>query len=128
MEKAIKVSFVGILVNLLLSIFKLLAGTIGKSGAMVSDSIHSASDVISSLIVIIGIKFAHKDADKEHQYGHERIECIASIVLSAILAVVGLEIGINGIKIIIFGNYSDLQEKLCFNILKLSQKKFIPMH
>ena len=105
MEKAIKVSFVGILVNLLLSIFKLLAGTIGKSGAMVSDSIHSASDVISSLIVIIGIKFAHKDADKEHQYGHERIECIASIVLSAILAVVGLEIGIN----VIFGNYSDLQ-------------------
>ena len=60
---AMQVSTVSIVVNLLLSVFKLLAGIIGKSGAMVSDAIHSASDVFSSFIVIIGVSLAGKESD-----------------------------------------------------------------
>ena len=69
---AMQVSTVSIVVNLLLSVFKLLAGIIGKSGAMVSDAIHSASDVFSSFIVIIGVSLAGKESDEGHQYGHDR--------------------------------------------------------
>ena len=75
---------------------------------MVSDSIHSASDVLSSIIVIIGIKLAAKEPDKEHPYGHERMECVAAIVLSVILLITGLFVGYNALNNIISGTYSAL--------------------
>ena len=78
---AMKVSFVSIVANIILSLFKFLAGMIAHSGAMISDSIHSASDVFSTLVVIVGIKMSGKKSDKEHPYGHERMECVAAIVL-----------------------------------------------
>jgi cation diffusion facilitator family transporter len=87
---------------------KLLAGIIGKSSAMVSDAIHSASDVFSTLIVIVGIRMAAKKADREHPYGHERMECVASIILAMLLALVGLGIGASGAQKIISGSYADL--------------------
>ena len=80
-----KVSFVTIIGNILLSVMKLIAGFIAHSNAMISDAIHSASDVFSTFVVIIGIKLASKKADKEHPYGHERLECVAAIVLSMVL-------------------------------------------
>lgn len=94
---AMRVSKITILINLLLSLFKLLAGVLGKSGAMISDAIHSASDVFSTFIVIIGVRIAGKASDAEHQYGHERFECVASIVLAIILAFTGIGIGYEGI-------------------------------
>lgn len=93
---ALKVSKVSILINVLLSIGKLLAGIIGHSNAMISDAIHSASDVFSTIVVIIGVKAASKKADQNHQYGHERMECVAAIFLSSILAFTGLMIGYQG--------------------------------
>ena len=87
---AMRVSLISIAVNLLLSVFKLLAGIFAKSGAMISDSIHSASDVFSTIIVMIGVQLAGRAADDSHQYGHERFECIASIALSIILLETGL--------------------------------------
>ena len=81
-QTAMKVSGISILVNLLLSIFKLIAGIAAHSGAMISDAIHSASDVGSTFIVIIGVRLSAKKSDKEHQYGHERMECVSSIVLA----------------------------------------------
>lgn len=101
---AVRVSMVSIGINLLLSVFKLAAGIFGHSGAMISDAVHSASDVFSSLIVIIGVLIAGKTSDKEHPYGHERMECVASIILAATLMATGLFIGINGIRMIIYGN------------------------
>ena len=98
---AMKVSWISITANLLLSLFKLLAGIIGKSGAMISDSIHSASDVFSTFIVVIGIRISNKASDDEHQYGHERFECVASIILSIILFLIGVGIGYEGILKII---------------------------
>ena len=95
---ALKVSVVSIAVNILLSLLKLLAGLIAKSGAMISDAVHSASDVLSTFVVIIGVKLAGKKPDKEHPYGHERMECVASIILAAVLAVTGLGIGFKGVE------------------------------
>ena len=67
-KTANRVSLVSIIVNLLLSVFKLMAGIIAKSGAMVSDAVHSASDVFSTIVVLIGIRVSSKDADEEHPY------------------------------------------------------------
>lgn len=93
-----KVSLLTIITNVILSVLKLLAGIIAHSQAMLSDAIHSISDVFSTIIVIIGVKLASKKADREHQYGHERYECVAAIILAFILFGIGIKIGISGIK------------------------------
>lgn len=93
------------MVNIVLSIFKFLAGLIGHSSAMISDSIHSLSDVISTIIVIIGVKLSNKQADNDHPYGHEKIECIATITLAIILSITGITIGYSGIINIVNSNY-----------------------
>ena len=92
-KTATRVSAVSIAGNAALSLFKLLAGVLAHSGAMISDAVHSASDVLSSFIVIIGVKLSVRAPDREHPYGHERFECVAAIVLSVVLAVTGLLIG-----------------------------------
>ena len=114
---AIKVSLISIMMNAFLSIFKLLAGVIGKSSAMLSDAIHSMSDVFSSIIVIIGVKLASKDEDKEHPYGHERLECVVAILLAMILVFVGGGIGISGIQNIISGKYESLEPPEWFALM-----------
>lgn len=100
---AMHVSNTSIGVNVMLSVGKLVAGIFAHSSAMVSDAIHSASDVFSTLIVIIGIHISSKASDEEHQYGHERFECVASIILATVLALTGLAIGYQGIGKIIGG-------------------------
>lgn len=105
---ATKVTMVSIIGNLVLSVFKLLAGILAHSGAMVSDAVHSASDVFSSIVVIIGVKFSSKDSDREHPYGHERFECVAAIILSVVLLITGLAIGLDAIKNILGGHYENL--------------------
>lgn len=99
-KTAIKVTRISIIGNVLLSALKLLAGIIAHSGAMISDAVHSASDVFSSIIVIIGVKLSAKKSDKEHPYGHERMECVASIILAVILFVTALFIGENTIYVL----------------------------
>lgn len=106
---AIHVSVVSIIVNVVLSAAKLLAGIFGKSSAMVSDAIHSASDVFSTFVVIAGVKMSEKKADKGHPYGHERMECVASIILAVLLGIVGVEIGVSGMGKILSGNYQTLE-------------------
>lgn len=103
-----KVSFVTIIGNILLSVMKLIAGFIAHSNAMISDAIHSASDVFSTFVVIIGIKLASKKADKEHPYGHERLECVAAIVLSMVLFITGFGIGTAALKNITSGDYNNI--------------------
>ena len=104
-----RVSVITIIVNVILSVFKLLAGIIAHSGAMISDAVHSASDVFSTFVVMIGIRMSTKDSDKEHPYGHERLECVAAIVLAMILFMTGFGIGAGAFKNIISGEYTALQ-------------------
>lgn len=106
---ATKVSIVTIIGNVVLSLFKVLAGTVAHSSAMISDAVHSASDVFSTIVVMIGIKLAAKESDKEHPYGHERLECVAAILLAMVLFVTGLMIGWDALQNIISGNYESLK-------------------
>lgn len=105
LKTAMHVSRVSIVGNLVLSVGKLLAGIFASSSAMISDAIHSASDVASTIVVMVGVHMAAKSADEDHPYGHERMECVASAILAMFLAVVGAEIGIEGVKKIYSGTY-----------------------
>lgn len=107
-QTATHVAFVTIVWNLLLSVCKLLAGIFAHSGAMISDAVHSASDVFSSIIVIIGVRIASRDSDKEHPYGHERMECVAAIILATVLCITGFGIGLSACKNIFSGDDANL--------------------
>ena len=100
-KEATRVSLISIAGNAALSVFKLLAGILAHSGAMISDAVHSASDVLSSFIVIIGVKLAAREPDRDHPYGHERFECVAAIVLAVILAGTGALIGYRAVLAIV---------------------------
>ena len=97
-----KLSVVGILGNVLLAVFKLLAGLLGHSGAMVSDAVHSLSDVFATLIAYIGVILSRRAEDEEHPYGHERLECVASLTLGLILAGTGIGSGLTGARKLLF--------------------------
>lgn len=103
-----QISLVGIIGNIVLCAFKMFAGIAGKSGAMVSDAVHSLSDVFATFIAFLGVKMSKRGADKAHPYGHERMECIASLILGLILLVTGLGIGKVGLQNIFSGNYEEL--------------------
>lgn len=103
-----KVALISIAVNLLLSCLKLISGIIAFSGAMISDAVHSASDVFSTIIVLIGVKISRKEADKEHPYGHERMECVAAIILSVVLFLTGVGIGLSGLQKILTNDSNKL--------------------
>jgi len=100
-KEGIKVSIISILVNIFLSIFKFITGLLGNSNALISDSIHSLADVLSTVVVIIGLKLSSKSEDKKHPYGHERMECVAAFILSFFLFFTGISIGSMGIKTIL---------------------------
>ena len=102
-KTAVKVSTVSIILNIILSLLKLVAGIFGKSMAMLSDAVHSLSDVFGSIIVIIGVKISKKKEDNDHQYGHDRMECLASLALGAILFLTGALLIYEGIKKIVGG-------------------------
>ena len=94
---ATKVSVNTIIGNVVLTVFKLTAGIISHSAAMISDAIHSASDVFSTIVVIIGVQMADKKSDADHQYGHERLECVAAVILAVMLGITGGTIGVSSI-------------------------------
>ena len=104
-----RVTSIGIIGNVILSFFKFLAGIFGHSSAMVSDAIHSLSDVLATFIAWLGIRLSMQAPDREHPYGHERLECVASLLLGAILFGTGLMIGLSGLKTILAGHYEELQ-------------------
>ncbi len=93
-----RVSRISIAINFVLFLGKLLAGILARSGAMISDAVHSASDVFSTLVVMAGVKAAGKESDREHPYGHERMECVAAIILAVVLVITGLFIGYESLR------------------------------
>ncbi len=95
-KKAYKVSRDSIIINTILSAVKAVTGIFAQSSALVSDAAHSFSDVFSTVIVMLGIKFANKAEDKNHPYGHEKFEAIAGTLLAVMLFATAVGIGING--------------------------------
>ena len=97
-QMAMTVSWASIVINIFLSAFKLIAGIVGNSSAMIADAVHTISDAATTGIVMIGIKLSNRASDKDHQYGHERFECVAAILLAIVLFLVGIGIGNQGLQ------------------------------
>ena len=98
-EKLIRnATSIGVFGNVALCAFKFVAGVVGNSGAMLSDAVHSLSDIFATAIAFAGVKSAKRSADDSHPYGHERFESVASLFLGLILLVTGIAIGVGGVK------------------------------
>lgn len=97
-DESNKVTLISILLNAVLTILKILAGLLGNSTAIISDGLHSASDIITSIGILIGNKISRKPRDEEHQYGHEKAESLVSFILSSVLIIVAIKIGYDGVK------------------------------
>ena len=100
----VKTSIITIIINVILSGVKIIAGVVGKSSAMLADGIHTLSDVLTTFVVLIGLKVSSKEADERHPYGHEKYEPVFAKLLSIFLAVTGLFIGYEGISTLRSGN------------------------
>lgn len=108
-QQVVKVSQVSIATNFFLSVLKFVAGIVANSSAMIADAVHSASDVVSSILVIVGVNISEKESDESHPYGHERLEGIISIILAILLLLVGAGIGYSAYVKIVAGNYDNLK-------------------
>ena len=98
-EKQIyKVTAVGSVVNIFLTAFKFVAGILGRSSAMVADAVHSLSDLLTDIIVVIFVRTASKPGDYTHKYGHGKFETLATLIVGSILILVGIGIMVAGIK------------------------------
>ena len=96
-EKEIyKVTIVGALANVILLIFKFVAGIISNSAAMIADAVHSLSDFITDVVVIVFVKISSKPQDKSHDYGHGKFETLATLIIGIALLFIGLMILYNG--------------------------------
>lgn len=93
----VRVTFIGMVVNIILTLIKFLMGVFGRSSALVADSIHSLSDLITDAVVLIGVRFWNAPADNDHPHGHKKIEFVASFVIGIILFLVGVGIIYRGI-------------------------------
>ncbi|WP_369178429.1 cation diffusion facilitator family transporter [Candidatus Thiodubiliella endoseptemdiera] len=93
-----KITLIGAVVDFLLAIFKVIAGVLGNSGALIADGIHSFSDLLSDGVVLYATKHANEEADEDHPYGHKRFETIATLGLAIILAIVGIGVIYNAIE------------------------------
>lgn len=99
----VKTSWVTVVVNIILAAFKVIAGIIGNSSAMIADGVHTLSDVLTTFVVLLGLKISSKEADEGHPYGHEKYESVFAKVLSMLLLLTGIFIGYEAIKILISG-------------------------
>ena len=98
-----QLSAVGVGGNILLAVFKFIAGILGNSMALISDAVHSSSDVLATAVAYAGDRIARREADEKHPYGHERFEQLAAAILSLILASVGIGIGYAGTQALLAG-------------------------
>ncbi len=109
MDRTAKVTFVtlvGSVVNIILTVFKIFAGVLGRSTAMIADGIHSLSDLLSDIVVIVFVKISAKGRDKDHDYGHGKFETFATLIISLMLIAVAVNLmsgGINKIRQILDG-------------------------
>lgn len=101
MEVVNDVGMKTLIANVILSVVKIISGFVAQSSAMIADGFHTVSDVVSTVAVMVGVKFSEKEADEGHPYGHERIESVVTVLLSLMLSFTGVGIAVTGIKTII---------------------------
>ncbi len=100
-KTANRVTLTGLLVNVALTIFKFISGITGKSAALIADAVHSFSDISTDIVVLLGLKIASKPKDKGHDYGHGKVETLATVIIGFILFIIAVEIFWTGAKLII---------------------------
>ena len=98
-----RVTLIALVSNAALCLFKLLAGYLGKSTAMIADGFHSLSDVLATVVVYFGLRIARKPSDTDHPYGHGKAESLASLVVACFLLAAGISIGKTAVVSIITG-------------------------
>ena len=96
-----KVTLIGSFANVVLLIFKFVAGFLGNSAAMLADAVHSLSDFVTDIIVLLFVKISSKPEDKEHKFGHGKYETLATVVIGIMLFLIGFGILYNGAKDVI---------------------------
>ncbi|WMW21684.1 cation diffusion facilitator family transporter [Methanolobus mangrovi] len=101
-KTAVKVTTNGMVFNIFLTIFKFIAGFSGNSAAMIADAVHSFSDFITDIVLILGLRAAGKPADHNHHYGHGKIETLCAAFVGIVLFIIGLEILQSGLGKILF--------------------------
>ncbi len=99
-----KTSLISIIINIILCLFKLAAGILGNSKAMIADGIHTLSDILATFVVYLGLRISYKEADENHPYGHEKYEPVFTKIVSIILVITGFFIGYESIISLIKGN------------------------
>lgn len=112
-------TWIGIIVNAALAILKGIGGILSGSRALLADALHSASDIVSSVVILFAVKIAARPPDTEHPYGHGKAENVASIIVALLLIVVGVEISISSLKVF-WGEVPVAPKKLALWILIIS--------
>lgn len=112
-------TWIGIIVNVLLTILKAIGGILSGSRALLADALHSASDIVGSIVILFAVKVAVKPPDEEHPYGHGKAENVGSIIIALLLIVVGIEISISSVKIL-FGEVPTAPGLLALVIIAIS--------
>ena len=97
-------SLVGVFCNILLCLIKITAGLIAKSMSIIADGLNNLSDMGSSVITMIGFRLSGKPADKDHPYGHGRMEYMSAFIVSVLIIIVGFELALSSVKSLIFGD------------------------
>lgn len=112
-------TWIGIIVNTLLAIMKGIGGVLSGSKALIADALHSASDIVGSVVILLAVKVAHRPPDKEHPYGHGKAENIASLIVAILLILVGAEVSYSSVQIF-FGERPVPPSKLALIIIIIS--------
>lgn len=103
-RKIMAVTLIGSLANFLLLVFKFIAGVLGHSSAMIADAVHSLSDFVTDVIVLLFINISSKPKDEGHDYGHGKYETLATTIIGIVLMCVGAGLFWDGVNKV-FGFY-----------------------
>jgi len=109
-------TWIGIIINTFLAIIKAIGGFVSGSRALIADALHSTTDIIGSVVILLAVKIANKPPDEEHPYGHGKAENIASIIVALLLIVVGVEVSISSVKVF-FGDIPKAPGNIAIYIL-----------
>lgn len=104
-HKIYQVTLAGSIVNFLLVVFKFFAGIVGRSSAMIADAVHSLSDFVSDIVVLLFVRISGKPQDADHDYGHGKYETLAAVIIGLMLGIVGFGIMYNGVSAV-YGVYA----------------------
>lgn len=113
-------TIIGLISNGLLIIIKLFAGIVGKSQTMIADAIHSLSDEIATLLVLISLKYSQKPPDKKHPYGHGNIEVISALLVALLILITGIFLGYSAIHTIVHKHYTTKPENFTIYVAIIS--------